>query len=286
MPERTPNSRTFRDFEEDGWNRNATDYAAAFGRATEPFIEPLLDATQVTSETKLLDLACGPGSLAAVAAIRGADVVGVDISEKMVAVARQRNPDIPFHRAAAEDLPFPDSSFDAVCSGFAMHHFPDPGEAAAEVLRVLRPGGAFSFTIWSGDAGKDSFFNLVSEAVERHGTLNASLPEGPENFALADRTRCETLLTEAGFEGTQRSEITVDLDLPGPESILDILATTVRMRAIVEAQTEGAQRLIRADLIEASQRFERFGSVRLPMTGVLVSARGRVGQSAHRGRQD
>jgi len=270
--ELTPDLRAFRDFEEAGWNRNAPNYADAFGRATEQFITPLLDAAKVTSSTRVLDLACGPGSLSAVAAARGADVTGVDIAAEMVAVARQRNPDIPFRRAPAQELPFDDRSFDAVCCGFGMHHFPDPGEAAVEVFRVLRSGGAFSFTVWSGDADKRRFFDLVSEAVEKHGTMDGSLPEGPENFALANRAHCEPLLAEAGFERTQRSEITVDLDLPGPESILDILGTTVRMRAIVEAQTEDAQRLIRADLIEAARGFERDGMVRLPMTGVLVSA--------------
>ena len=184
------------------------------------------------------DLACGPGNLAAAAAARGADVVGVDIAKEMVAVARRRNPAIPFHRAPAEELPFGDRSLDAVCAGFAMHHFPDPAAAAVEVFRVLRPAGEFSFTVWSGDADKSRFFHLVSEAVKKHGTLDGSLPEGPENFALADETLCESLLAKAGFEGMQRSEITVDLELPGPESILDILGTTVRMRAIVEAQTE------------------------------------------------
>ena len=272
VPERTPDLRAFRDFEEEGWNRNATDYAGAFGRATDQFIKPLLDAAQVTSATRLLDLACGPGNLAAAAAARGADVVGVDIAKEMVAVARRRNPAIPFHRAPAEELPFGDRSLDAVCAGFAMHHFPDPAAAAVEVFRVLRPAGEFSFTVWSGDADKSRFFHLVSEAVKKHGTLDGSIPEGPENFALADETLCESLLAKAGFEGMQRSEITVDLELPGPESILDILGTTVRMRAIVEAQTEAAQRLIRADMIRATHGFDRDGIVRLPMTGVLVSA--------------
>ena len=136
VPEATPDLRAFRDFEEEGWNRNAIDYAGAFGRATDQFIELLLDAAQVTSATRLLDLACGPGNLAAAAAARGADVVGVDIAKEMVAVAKRRNPAILFHRAPAEELPFGDRSLDAVCAGFAMHHFPDPAGAAVEVFRV------------------------------------------------------------------------------------------------------------------------------------------------------
>ena len=87
----------FRDFEHAGWEINVSEYEEAFARLTRQAISPLLDASGLRHGVRLLDVATGPGFVAAAAAERGARVVGIDFSASMIARARERNPTVEFH---------------------------------------------------------------------------------------------------------------------------------------------------------------------------------------------
>ena len=94
---------------------------------------------------RLLDLACGTGDLTIAASCRGASAVGLDITARMLELAR-RKPDavaIPFVLGDMTSLPFAPDAFDAVTTGYGLRNVPDLPRALAEVWRVLRPGGAF-----------------------------------------------------------------------------------------------------------------------------------------------
>ena len=97
----------------------------------------------------MLDLGCGYGWHAFYAAENGAEkVLGIDLSEKMLAVAREKNTfqNVRFARGAMEDVRFPDGSFDAVLSSLALHYVKDYAELVSRVYRWLAPGGAFVFS--------------------------------------------------------------------------------------------------------------------------------------------
>jgi ubiquinone/menaquinone biosynthesis C-methylase UbiE len=141
-----------RAFEHAGWQRAAEHYTATFAQATAGFVGGLLDAGRVGAGTRVLDLACGPGLVAAAAAARGALPSGLDFSSAMIAVARAEYPGISFREGDAEVLPFADGSFDAVVSNFGIHHFPEPMKAVREAYRVLAPGGRLGFTTWAAPA--------------------------------------------------------------------------------------------------------------------------------------
>ncbi len=96
------------------WNRGAEAYAVAFAGIVDKGVAPTLDGAGVGKGTRVLDVATGPGILAAAAAERGAIATGVDFAEDMIAVARRTHPEIAFEVADAADLPFDDASFDAV----------------------------------------------------------------------------------------------------------------------------------------------------------------------------
>ena len=97
----------------------------------------LLDDASVRGGTRVLDIASGPGFVAAMAAERGALVVGVDIAEAMVALARRLHPQLDFRRGNAEALPFGDESFDAVVANLLMLHLGRPERACTDFVRVL-----------------------------------------------------------------------------------------------------------------------------------------------------
>src|SRR5438876_2701430 len=90
----------FNELERTAWREVAVPYAASFGALTTQAIEPMLDALGVTQDTRLLDLACGPGWLSAAAAMRGAWVLGSDLSPAMLAQARASYPHIEFKMAS------------------------------------------------------------------------------------------------------------------------------------------------------------------------------------------
>lgn len=90
---------------------------------------------------RVLDLGCGDGLLTSELKRRGVDVVGADASQSMLAAARQRDSDLVLCQARAEQLPFPDASFDAVVAVTILCFVKDAGRTFAEISRVLRPGG-------------------------------------------------------------------------------------------------------------------------------------------------
>jgi SAM-dependent methyltransferase len=138
----------FTAFETAGWAEQAEAYHDFFATITTRAVDVLLDAGHVDQASRVLDIATGPGYLAAGSARRGASVVGIDIAHEMLQVARRLHPGIEFRHADAERLPFPDDSFDAVVGNFAILHRAHPERALAEFGRVLAPGGMVALSTW------------------------------------------------------------------------------------------------------------------------------------------
>ncbi len=89
----------------------------------------------------VLDVACGTGDMASELCSRGCTVVGVDLSEEMLAIARRKVVNGKWEIADAENLPFEDGSFDAVTCAFGVRNFVHLKQGLSEMLRVLKPGG-------------------------------------------------------------------------------------------------------------------------------------------------
>lgn len=92
---------------------------------------------------RVADLGCGSGVFSELLRQHGCVPTGLDISPKLIDLGRRKYPGIEFLEGDIERLPFPDDSFDGVLLAGIVHHFPDPSRCAAEVFRVLRPGGRF-----------------------------------------------------------------------------------------------------------------------------------------------
>ena len=92
-------------------------------------------------DSHALDVATGTGDLAVALRARGAEVVGLDFSERMLELARAKAPDCRFVAGNALDLPFGDEEFDAATVGFGARNFSDLRRGLAEMVRVVRPGG-------------------------------------------------------------------------------------------------------------------------------------------------
>jgi demethylmenaquinone methyltransferase/2-methoxy-6-polyprenyl-1,4-benzoquinol methylase len=99
------------------------------------------DLAAVGAGSRALDVATGTGDLAIELAGRGAEVVGLDFSERMLELARAKAPAVEFVQGNALELPYPDASFDAVTVGFGARNFADLDRGLSELARVTRPGG-------------------------------------------------------------------------------------------------------------------------------------------------
>ena len=147
-------------------------------RAADPRIaDQLIDLLALTGGERILDIACGTANYTGELASRGLDMTGLDISETMLAAARQKHPQLPFILSSAEDIPAPDQSFDRVMCTLAIHHFPDMAKAFGEAARVLRGDRLVLFTATSEQTAgywlRHYFPNALQRAMETDPTADA-----------------------------------------------------------------------------------------------------------------
>jgi SAM-dependent methyltransferase len=142
----------------------------------------VVDAAAVAAGEQVLDVACGTGNAALVAAARGAAVTGLDAAERLVGVARERAAaaglEAEWLVGDAQALPFEDARFDAAVSVFGVIFAPDARRAAAELVRVVRPGGRIVLTAWI-DRGP------ISELMRASRAWMPAPPEGADADADA-----------------------------------------------------------------------------------------------------
>jgi len=139
---------------------------------------PLVDAAGVGPGHHVLDVGCGTGILARTAADRVAPsgrVVGLDLNEGMLAVARRLRPDLEWRRGDAADLPFADETFDAVLCQSALMFFPDPSRALAEMARVSRTAGTVGVQVYASLDAQPAYRPWVEMVAKQAGAEALSL---------------------------------------------------------------------------------------------------------------
>ena len=264
---------TFKQQELSGWDTKAKDYDDHAGEITRKAVQLVLTAADVKTDTKLLDVACGPGYVAGYAAKKGAIAIGVDFAPGMVAEAKKNFPNTKFQEADAEALVFEDNTFDVVICAFGLLHFADPDKAISESFRVLRPGGHYVFTVWSLPE-KHDFFGLVLNAIESHGTFDVSLPQAPSIFRFSENNECIKALTAAGFTDIEVKELPLHWNPTSPEELLSFLEkSSVRMAMMLEKQTPDALAKIHQTILDGAQRLKRGESYQLAWPAVMACAR-------------
>lgn len=239
----------FREFERAGWGRAAAAYEDSWARVTAQTAAPLLDAAGVGAGCALLDVCCGPGSVAEAAAARGADVRGVDLTESFVAIARRRVPGARFEAGDAEALPFPDAAFDAAVCGYGVIHLPRPAAALAEMARVLRPGGRAAVSVWAGPEPGTGLGVAVS-AIRAHADLSAPLPHGPDFFQFSAPGALASAIAGAGFADVSVSRVEQTYRAERADALWRMIADAgVRMSGLLRAQTPERRAAARAAMI-------------------------------------
>lgn len=172
-----------------------------------PAAHALVEAAAVAEGERVIDVACGTGNAAAVAAGRGASVVGVDAAEGLVRLARELVPKAEFVHGDAQALPVPDASFDVALSVFGVIFAPDPARAAAELRRVVKPGGRIALTSWN-----------PGDTIARAGGLLAAelFPPREDPPRWGDPAWVTSLLEESGLADVEIDESTLPFGAASP----------------------------------------------------------------------
>lgn len=181
-----------------------------------PITQILLERAAVVPGERAVDVGCGCGSTTLELARRGALVFGVDISEPMLALARQRaagQKNVAFRRADAATQPFtPDHAL--VFSRFGVMFFAQPVEAFRNLRTGLTPGGRLCFVCWQ-TAADNAWMSTAVRAVAPFLAKPETPPDprAPGPFAFADREYLRSVLSRAGFDAIEIEDLRLLLHL-------------------------------------------------------------------------
>jgi SAM-dependent methyltransferase len=194
------------------WNAGCYERTAA---ELEPVSRAVVDAARPQPDERVLDLACGTGNAALLAAARGARVIGVDTAPRLLEVARERarslNVQAEFREGDLQELPVADGSADVVLSVFGLIFAPDPARALQEVARAAAPAARVFLSAWV-PAGP------VNDMLAAMGQVLARVTEAPppQRFAWSDAAAVEAVARDAGLalQATTRAELAIRDDSP------------------------------------------------------------------------
>ncbi|HEY7396654.1 MAG TPA: methyltransferase domain-containing protein [Gaiellaceae bacterium] len=216
--------------------------------------EQLCDTADLHAGWRVLDVATGSGNAAIAAARLGCEAVGVDYVPSLLARGRLRAEaeglDVELLEGDAENLPFPDASFDAVTSVFGSMFAPDHARAAAELLRVCRPGGTIALASWTPDSFVGELFRAVAARVPPPPGLASPMLWGTEAHVrelLGDRI--------AWLEVAER---TFTFRFRSAEELVEFFRTwygpTLKAFAALEGEARDA---LERELVVLARRFDR-----------------------------
>jgi SAM-dependent methyltransferase len=256
---------------------------------TDALVDPLgraaLARLDVRAGERVLDVGCGCGqTLLELVELVGpaGHVLGVDVSEPMLARARERAagaPTIALAHGDAQAFAFAPESFDAVYSRFGVMFFDDARAAFANLRRAARPDGRLGFVCWQ-ELARNPWALRPLEAVRRllpPGPPPALLAEGrPGPFFLADPTLVRAILTDAGWRDVELAPVEMPLHLGGAATLDDAVAYSLQIGPAARAIADAPQELrpaLEAALREALAPFASARGVWIDGAAFVVTAK-------------
>lgn len=187
----------------------ASAYDRFMGRYSSPLAPVFADFASVSVGQEVLDVGSGPGALTSelVERVGSSAVTAVDPSESFVAALEERLPGVAAHRATAEDLPFPDGTFDTVLAQLVVHFMTDPVAGLREMARVARPGAVVAACVWDhgGAHGPLSTFWKLARELD---------PDAEDGSQLAGTTEGDLprLFREAGLREPEDTVLSIEVE--------------------------------------------------------------------------
>ena len=230
---------------------------------------------------QVLDLGSGtgyPALLGAQTAGPSGRVIGLDLAEQMLTVARRKATalslaNVTFRIGDVTALPFEANSFDAVTSRFCLMFLPEIPKATAEIARVLKPGGWVAAAVWSVP-DKNSYLMIPITVIKQFLDLPPPDPTAPGIFRLAKPGDLARMLQQAGFVNIAEEEFLADVRFPSGEefyeSLMDIAAPIQNLFAKLSDQqkTDARDRIV-----TSVDQYRRTDGIALPIAVRMVAAR-------------
>jgi SAM-dependent methyltransferase len=242
-------------------------YADARG---ERVAERMLELAAVASGDDVLELACGPGGLGLAAAARGANVVLSDVAPGMTAIAaaraRELGLDVGTRVLDFERIDEPDDAYDVVLCREGLMFATDPGQAMAEIRRVLRPGGRIAVAVW-GARERNPWLGIVFDAAAAELGRPVPPPGIPGPFSLSDPERLAELV------GGPVEELPVPLRAASFEEWWTrTIALAGPLSAMLAKLPEPARRSLRECVWAAAAAYATADGLEFPGVSLLAAA--------------
>ena len=254
------------------WAGTAEAYEASFARLCAGTVPDVLGSLgPARPGRRLLDVGCGPGTVARAAHRAGFTTVGLDADASMLSLARRKAPQVALVHGALPRLPCADEQFDAVAANFLVNHTPDPRAALRELRRVTRPGGRLVVTIWTGAVSPlNSLWNDVMAAASVIPPPSKSLP--PDHDFDRTAEGLSGIMGEARLDDIAVREVTWQFRIPAADLWGGVVAGIATIGQAYRAQRPRKQVGMRDAYVRLTH--ERFpdGELRLPSSALLASA--------------
>jgi len=195
------------------WGRAARDWVTLQEPMHKPVWEAMLIDLSVDEGTRLFDAGCGGGGASLLAAQRGADVTGLDASDALIALARERVPEGDFRAGDLEALPYDEQTFDAIIASLAVQYTADPIAALRELKRVCADEGILAISTWGPPEQCEQ--RVIFKAVR---DVMPSPPKGGGPFALSASGALEKLVEQAGWKVIGDGEAECPFEYPDLET--------------------------------------------------------------------
>jgi ubiquinone/menaquinone biosynthesis C-methylase UbiE len=205
----------------------------------------LIDRAAPRPGERVLDVACGTGVVARLAAERmgSGRVVGLDINAGMLAVARSLPPDaqpIEWQEGSALALPFSDDAFDLILCQFGLQFFPDKPAALGEMRRVLAPSGRVALSVFTVIEHTPAS-NALADALDRHFGAGASQTKRSEHV-LSDRGELCELVVAAGFRNVAIETVIQTIRFPSAREYVRVQLSATPMSSLMAGMDGARQR--------------------------------------------
>ncbi len=239
-----------------------------------PLAQRLLEVADVRPDDRLLDVACGTGIVARLAAATGVECTGVDLNPEMLATASQLEPQVNWLPCDAADLPLPDECYDVAVCQQGLQFMPDPVAALREMRRVLVPSGRIVVALWRDLAFAPGFAAFVDMLDRQIGNAAGDLLRAP--FSRGAGGPARDLLTAAGFAEPHVAIHVITARFSSVHRFFtEEVAATPLAEVVAELNDDRLQAMV-ADLTEMlRQRIDDDGVVFPIETHVFTAARTR-----------
>lgn len=230
-----------------------------------------LDAARVDAGGRLLDAACGTGIVARTAADRvgpNGTIVGLDLNEAMLTVARRVRPDLTWRQGDVQEIPFDDDSFDSAVCQMALMFLPDRARALAEMGRVVVPAGRVVVVVPASLDAQPAYRPFVDIAVRHAGAEAAALLD--TYFNCGDLGTLVATAASAGLEVVDQRTRTGTARF---DSAADFVATEVEGSPLIDRLDDATYAAISHDVAtELDHYVTPAGTFEIPLLGHVVAA--------------